>query len=66
MKKFNAVACLVHEDEDISIPYIDPQIVCHKTAEGVIALSHIGRLTVEQIAHTVIETKHRVCFLLKL
>lgn len=58
MKKFDAVAGLVDENEDIAIAHIEPHVVCHKTAQRVITLAHIGWLAVEQVAHAVIQTKH--------
>ena len=55
----------IYKNEDISISYIEPHIVCHKTTKCMITLSHIRRLTVEKVAHAIIKTKHYVCLPLK-
>lgn len=58
MKKLDAVPVLVDEDVYISVAGIAVQDVGHYAAERMIALSHVGRLIVQQIPHTVVQAKH--------
>ena len=58
VKKLDAVPVLVDEDVHIPIAGIAVQDVGHYAAERMIALSHVGRLIVQQIPHTVVQTKH--------
>ena len=51
--------------EDLSVAYIEAHIVCYKTTQGVVTLSHICGLTVEKVTHAVIKTKHCVGLRLK-
>lgn len=58
VKKFDAVPVLVDEDVHIAIAGITVKDVGHYAAKRMITLSHVGRLIVQQIPHTVVQAKH--------
>lgn len=58
MKKLDAVPVLVDEDVHIAIAGITVKDVGHYAAKRMITLSHVGRLVVLHIPHTVVQTKH--------
>lgn len=57
MKKLDAVPVLVDEDVHIPVAGIAVQDVGHYAAKRMITLSHVGRLVVQHIPHTVVQAK---------
>ena len=58
MKELDAVTAPVDEDVDVAVAGVAAEDVGHYAAERMIALSHVGRLVVQQIPHTVVQAKH--------
>lgn len=58
VKKLDAVPVLVDEDIHIAVAGVAIEDVGHYAAERMVALSHVGRLIVQQIPHTVVKIKH--------
>lgn len=58
VKKLDAVPVLVDEDVHIAIAGITVKDVGHYAAKRMITLSHVSRLVVLHIPHTVVQTKH--------
>ena len=58
MQQFDSVAPRVDEHIDTTVKRIFPHLRADKSAEGIKALAHIGRLRPEPVAKTVVQTKH--------
>lgn len=58
MQEFDPAAPRVDEHIDTSVKRIFPHLRTDKSAEGVKALTHIGRLRPEPVTKTIVQTKH--------
>ena len=58
MQEFDPVAPCIDEHIDTAVKRIFPHLRTDKSAEGVKALTHIGRLRPEPISETVVQAKH--------
>lgn len=58
VKKLDAVPVLVDEDVLIPVAGIAVKDVGHYAAKRMITLSHVGRLIVQHIPHTIVQAKH--------
>lgn len=58
MQEFDSVVPRIDEHIDTTAKRVFPHLCTDKAAEGVKALTHIGRLRPEPISETVVQAKH--------
>jgi hypothetical protein len=58
MKQLYSCPGLIKKDEDVSAVYILFHKICNYAAQAKETLTHICRLTVKPVPHTVIQTEH--------